>query len=94
LVRLVLTTPHRLLAVDAPFGRQAVSAMGIDNPILGDLPYPKMERDRRVIDIIYESTIGLDQDILHDIAYVEPLHDSLIESDCDHSAKGVTVPAE
>jgi hypothetical protein len=94
LVRLVLTTPHRLLPIDAPFGRQAVAAMSIDNPILGDLPYPKVERNRRVIDVIHEPTIGLDQNVLHDIAYVEPLHDSLIESDCNHPTQGVTVPAE
>lgn len=68
--------------------------MGIDDSILSDLPNPKVERYRRVIDVIHESTIGFDQHVLDDVAHVEPLHNSLIESDCDHPTQGVTVTAE
>ena len=78
----------RLLPIHAAFRRQAMAAVGIDDPIAGDMPEPQMERHRRITQIVLQPAIGFYQDILHHVADVDPLLDPLVKPHLHQPANG------
>jgi hypothetical protein len=61
----------RLFTIDASTLREPMPTVRIDDAILGQMPEPQMERHRRVLEVIDESLISFDQDILDDVGSID-----------------------
>ena len=85
---------ERLFSIDATPGGTMVTAMRDDNPILGDMPQPKMKRHRRIGQIVLQATVRFDQHVLNHIADVDALTDFRIEPHLDHSPEGVAMSVQ
>ena len=75
---------HRLFPIDAAPGRHAVPPMGVDQPVPGHLPQPKMKWHRRMGQILLQPPMGVEQHILHDVAGIDPAADYAIHPQIDH----------
>jgi len=83
---------QRHLAIDAPGGRHAMAAMGIDQPIAGHVPEPELKRHRSVGEVLAQPPVGLDHHILHDIAGIDPPLHAPIHATIDHPLDRLAVP--
>lgn len=81
----------RLFPVDTPLGGQAMPTVGIDDPILCDLPDPKMEGDDGIGHVVLQASVRFHEDILNYIADVHPLVEPLVEPELDHPSERVAV---
>jgi len=79
----IVARDQRHLAVDAPRAGDAMAAVGVDEPVAGHVPQPKAKRHRRILEIFPQPAIGLDQDILNDIAGVNSPLDELVHAMVD-----------
>jgi hypothetical protein len=86
--------PDGLFAVDASPRRAAMAPMGIDQPILRDLPQPQMKRHRRIFQVIVQAAIGFDQHILHNIAGIHSTLHHAVHSQIDHPPQRFAVTIE
>jgi hypothetical protein len=68
--------------------------MGIDDTVFCDLANPKMKGDRGGLDVFDESSVCLDQDILNNVAHVDPLSQPLVEPHGDHPAQRIPMSVE
>ncbi len=75
---------HRLFAIHAAPRRPAMPPMGVDQPVAGHLPQPQMKRHRRIRKIFFQSAVGIEQHILHNITGVDPAADHAIHAQVDH----------
>ena len=82
---------QRPLAIDRTLGTGAVAAMGIDDPVLGDLPQPEVIGHHRIGQIVLQPAVGLDQHFLHDVADVDPLLNPLVEAKLHHPPQRIAV---
>jgi hypothetical protein len=68
-----------------------MAAVGIDEAVAGHVPQPELERHRRVGEVVAEPAVGLEHDVLNDVAGIDaPLHDA-VHPPIDHPPDGVAV---
>ena len=85
---------ERVLVVDAPLGRDAVPPVRIDQAIAGDMTQPQVKRHGWVLQVIVEPLAGLDDDILHHIADIDPLLHTAIEPHLHQAPQRIAMPLE
>ena len=61
--------------------------MGVDDAILGQMPQPQMERHIRRFQILNQSLIGFDQNILHDVRRIDAAGQNGVESQVNRAAE-------
>ena len=66
--------------------------MRVNDAILGDVPQPEMERHLGVLEIVGQSPVGFNENILDHVTDVDTPHQFLIHSQLYHSAKGIAMP--
>jgi hypothetical protein len=74
---------NRLLAVDASPLCFAMPAMGVDDPILGQVPKPKVKRHGRILQIFRQPLIRFEQNVLDNVAGIDPPSQHWIEPKVD-----------
>ncbi len=74
----VVDRDQRHLPVDAPRARHAMPTVGIDEPVAGHVPQPQPKGHRRILEIVAQPAIGLDEHVLNDIAGVNSPLDELV----------------
>lgn len=57
-----------LFAIEAAASRPLVPPMGIDDSILGHVPQPKRKRHPRIAEIVLNSAVRVEENLLHDVA--------------------------
>jgi hypothetical protein len=82
---------ERLLSVDAPFGRTTVPSEGVDHAIFGDLAQPEVKAHTGVADVVLQTPIRFDQDILQHVANVHAALDSLVQPHPNQLSNGVAM---
>ena len=89
---MIAPLPQMLFAVGtAPLG-DSMTTVRIDELILGELPQPQMEREPRILHVIGQPLAGFQQDILDDVAGVNPLRDHPIHPQLDHLTQRLAMP--
>lgn len=71
-----------------------MATMRVDDSILGDLAKPQMKGHRGALEVILESPIGFDQDILHNVADIYSLLNTAIQSNSDQMPNDLSVVIE
>jgi hypothetical protein len=89
-----VVAPERHLPVEAARGRDAVPAVGVDEPVAGHVPQPELEGHRRVGEVVAEPAIGLDEHVLHDVAGVDPPLHHPIHPPVDHPPDRIAMPRQ
>ena len=69
-----------------------MAAMGVDYPVVGDLPQPQMIGHDRMGQIVLQAAVGLDQHFLHDVAHVDPPLNPLVQPQLHHPPQRIAVP--
>ena len=67
-------------------------AVLVDHVVAGDLAEPEVERHDRVAEVFGQPLVGLEQDLLHDVAGVDPPRQGVVEPQADHPPQGLAVP--
>jgi enediyne biosynthesis protein E4 len=75
---------NALFPVDAAPLRFAMPAMRVDDPILSQVPQPKMERHRRVLQIFGQPLVCFEQNILNDVAGIDATGEHRIEPEVNN----------
>ncbi len=83
---------ERLLAIKAARRGDAVAAILIDHMVAGDLAEPEVKRQCWIAKVVGKPLIGLEQDLLDDVAGVDPTGQRVVESQADHAPQGRAVP--
>ena len=83
---------QRSLAVEGSPGGDPVAAVLVNHPVARDLAEPEVERHGRVAEVIGQAAARLDQDVLHDVARVDPAADRVVEPEVDHPPQRFAVP--
>ncbi len=79
---------HLLFTVDTATLRASVSAMHIDDAILGDLSQPQVKRHRgTVAEVVGETAARFQADVLDDVAGVHSFCDGSVHAELDQSSK-------
>jgi hypothetical protein len=68
--------------------------MRVDQPVVRDMPQPKMERHRRILQVLVEAAVGLYQHILHNVARVDPALHHPVHPQVDHPPQRLAVPIQ
>ena len=84
----------RLLAVHAAALGQAVPAVRVDDAVLRQVPQPQVERHVRLLQVLGEPLIGLDQHVLHDVGGIDAAGDGRVEPQVDDAAERLAELAE
>jgi hypothetical protein len=71
-----------------------MSAMRVDQSVLGHLPQPQMKRHHGILKKIGQASIGFDHHILHDVAGIDAAFDDPIHPQVDHLPDGITMAFE
>ncbi len=85
---------ERPFAIDGALGTGAVAAVGVDDAVLRDLPQPQVVGHARLGQVLLEAAIGLDQNVLHDVADVDSPLNSLVEAKLDHPPERIAVAVQ
>jgi hypothetical protein len=80
-----------LLAVEAaPLGL-AVTAVSVDDVVLGDVPQPQMKGHGRVFQIIGQAAMCFEKHVLHDVAGIDARRQGRIEAQTDDAPQRLAV---
>ena len=85
---------RRLFPIDAAFGRTPMPPVGVDDAILGDLPQPQVERHGRIVQVVPQAAVRLDQHVLHHVAHVDPGPDPLVQPHPHHPLHGAAMAVQ
>ena len=66
--------------------------MGVDDPILGDLPQPEMEWHDRILQVLLQPPVGFNKNILDHVTHTHPWLDTAIQPHPDQAEDGILVP--
>lgn len=68
-----------------------MATMSINDPVFGDLPKPQMERHDWIVQVSLQSSVGLNQYVLHDVTNIDSTLDFLIESHANQLAQRIAM---
>ena len=71
----------RLFLVDAPSLGEAMPAVSVYDAILCHVPQPEVERHIRLLEIVTQSLIRFDENVLHDVRRIDPAGERGIKSE-------------
>ena len=68
-----------------------MSAVGVDDPLSGELPEPAVERERPLPEVVVQPPGGLDQGLLDDVRHIDAGGQAAVEPHRDHPPQVVPV---
>ena len=77
----------RLLPVDAAPLREPVPAVRVDDAVLRQVPQPQVERHVRLLQVLGQPLVGLDEHVLNDVGGVHAARDGRVEPQVDDAAE-------
>lgn len=77
-------TGEGLFSVHTPPLRQTVPAVRVNNSVLRQMPQPEVERHVRLLKVLGQPLIRLDEHILDDIRRVHPTSQDRVQSQSNH----------
>ena len=66
--------------------------MQLDQPVPGQLPQPRVERQRPATQVVRQFLSGIGQDFLDNVRRIDASGETAIHADRDHPAQPVAVP--
>jgi hypothetical protein len=71
-----------------------VIAAGVDHPVPGDLPQPRIEWDRPVTQIAIQAAVGFRERVLDQVGRVQAGAESAVEADGDHAVEPLAMAVQ
>ena len=94
--RVAVTPPshQRHLTIDAPGGGHPMAAVRVDQTVAGHVPQPQLEGHGGIGEVVAEPAVGLEEDILDDVAGIDAALDAPIHPPIDHLPDRIAVAGE